>query len=135
MAIDDADLLDCFVNLPTEEEIPFVLDYNRVQESQLGDARLQDLMQKKPNAFSVQPLAPDTEVVCYTPEPQAPWKIYLPTSLLHDAVKWYHHALGHLGTNRLFDTMSLHLFHPDLKQTVQQTVSQCDTCQRKKQVL
>jgi len=31
--------------------------------------------------------------------------------------------------------MSLHLFHPDLKQTVQQTVSQCDTCQRQKQVL
>ena len=33
------------------------------------------------------------------------------------------------------DTVSLHLFHPDLKQTIQQTVSQCDTCQRQKQVL
>src|SRR6056297_3654924 len=31
--------------------------------------------------------------------------------------------------------MSLHLFHPYLKQTAQQIVSQCDTCQRQKQVL
>ena len=46
MAIYHEDLLDCFVNLPTLEEIPFVLDYNRVREEQLGDAQLQTLMQK-----------------------------------------------------------------------------------------
>ena len=44
MAIDDADLLDCFVNLPASEGIPFVLDYEQIREAQLRDARLQALL-------------------------------------------------------------------------------------------
>ena len=135
MAIQDNDLLDCFLHLPQSEDIPFVLDYNTIQNAQIGDASLQVLRQSKPNSFVEQLLAPDTNVVCYIPEPHAPWKIYLPTQILTNAVRWYHHALGHLGQNRLYDTMSLHLYHPDLKTTVERVVSTCDTCQRQKQVL
>lgn len=80
-------------------------------------------------------LAPDTSVVCYIPAPDAAWKVYLPTSLLHNAVRWYHLALGHLGQNRLFDTMSMNLYHPDLRLQVEQVVTRCDACQRQKNVL
>lgn len=40
MAIDDDDLLDCFVNLPHSENVPFVLKYDTIADAQSRDARL-----------------------------------------------------------------------------------------------
>jgi hypothetical protein len=136
MAIDEDDLLDCFLNLPASEGVPsFVLDYKTISKAQAEDAPLVRLRETKPQWFAQQLLAPETQVVCYMPTDNAPWKIYLPMQLLKDAVKWYHLALGHLGQTRLYDSMSLHFLHPDLKTQVENIVSTCDPCQRYKQVL
>ena len=111
MAIDDDDLLDCFVNLPSSEDIPFVLDYERIANAQLRDARLQHLAQHNQQQFARQLLAPDTQVYCYIPNPGAPdssWKVYLPDEILQKAISWYHLALRHVGMSRLCDTMSIH---------------------------
>ena len=96
MAIQDNDLLDCFLHLPQSEDIPFVLAYNTIRNAHIGDARLQALQQSKPNSFMEQLLAPDTNVKCYILEPHALWKTYLLPQLLTNAICWYHHALGHL---------------------------------------
>jgi transposase InsO family protein len=133
MAIDNA--YDCFVHLPASEGIPFVLSYNSIQTAQVGDARLAQLKLDHPTKFVSNTIAPNVDVHCYIAGPNEPWKIYLPTSLLHDAVRWYHTALGHLGQNRLYDTISAHLYHPDLKTKVEDVVGRCDTCQRQKNVL
>jgi len=135
MAIDDSDLLDCFLHLPSSEGVPFVLDYRTIRNAQTGDARLQALRNNQPNAFVQQMLAPDVSVYCYIPGPNAPWKIYIPTTLLRDAVRWYHLSLGHIGQNRLFDTMNQHLYHPDMRTVVEDIVTKCDACQRRKAVL
>jgi hypothetical protein len=100
---------------------------------QNGDVRLAQLRQQKPQHYVEQLLAPDLTLVCYIPEPNAPWKIYLPTDILDTAVRWYHLALGHIGQNRLYDTMAIHFFHPDLRGKVENVVTKCDTCQRQKQ--
>ena len=134
MAIDNDNLLDCFVNLPATQGIPFVLDYNTIKQAQIGDARLQQLRQDHPASFADQLLAPDLQVTCYIPAPQQPWKIYLPDSLLENAIRWYHLALGHLGQNRLHDSMAIHIYHPNLRNRVEDIVSRCDSCQRNKQV-
>ena len=110
MAIDNTDLLDCFVHLPAAEGIPFDLDYQSIWNAQVGDACLEALHQDKPASFVEQLLAPDVRVTCYIPEPNAPWKINLPTNLLNNAIKRYHLALGHLGQNRLYDTIHMHFF-------------------------
>ena len=34
---------------------------------------------------------------------QERWRICLPTSLVHQVVKWYHFTLGHCGTEKLHD--------------------------------
>ena len=135
MAIDDADLLDCFVNLPASEGIPFVLNYKQIREAQLRDARLQALLIDRPASFANQLLAANLNLSCYIPEPGAPWKIYLPTELLENAIRWYHLALGHLGQSRLYDSISTHLYHPNMKTMVENIVSRCDPCQRQKLVL
>ena len=91
MAIDDDNLLDCFVNLPSSEGLPFVLDYATIADAQTRDALLQQKAQTHPQQ------APNTTVTCFIPEPNAPWKIDLPAELNTDATHWYHLALGHIG--------------------------------------
>jgi hypothetical protein len=66
------------------------------------------------DSFIKQLLASDTQVVCHIPAPNPPRKIYLPTELLPNAVQMYHLALGHLGQNQLYDTISRHLYQPDV---------------------
>lgn len=76
----------------------------------------------------------NVNLICYIPEPNAPWKIFLPTEILDPAVRWYHLALSHIGQNRLYDTMSQHLYHPDLRRKTEDVVTHCDACQKQKQV-
>ena len=79
-----------------------------------------------------QPIAHGAQLVCYLPAPSATWKIFLPTLLLNNAVQWYHLSLGHVGSARLRDTMSQHLYHPILHTQIEQTMAQCKDCQKNK---
>ena len=133
MVTDKPSLLDCFVHLPEPAGTPFVLDYGTIAEAQSRDASLQQLAKDQPKRYAQQLLAPGTMVFCYVPGPDVPWRIYLPQELLDKAIRWYHIALGHIGMNRLYDTISMHFFHKDLRNKVEDIVSRCDTCQRFKQ--
>jgi transposase InsO family protein len=132
MAIDDDDLFDCFVHLPEAEGIPFQLDYPTIAAAQAGDALLQQRLQDQPQQYARQLLAPNVQVICRM-ENNAPWKICLPDASLDNAVRWYHLALSHLGSRRLYDTISTHFYHPHLRARVDDIVERCDTCQRFKQ--
>ena len=115
MAADDNELLECFVHLPDQAGIPFVLDYRTISEAQNQDAELKALIEKHPLQYVKQALAPDTWVHCYIKETNSPWKVYLPNSLLSDAIKWYHLALSHTGSTRLYDTMKMHFHNAKMK--------------------
>ena len=65
MAIDDDDLLDCFINLPVSSGVPFVLDYRAIRNAQLGDARLLTIQNKQPEDFVNQIVAPTVQLACY----------------------------------------------------------------------
>jgi transposase InsO family protein len=132
MAIDDDDLFDCFVHLPDQAGIPFVLDYETIADAQTRDAELQQLAQQEPTKYIRQLLAPNIHVWCYINEPNAPWKIFIPNELFEPAIRWYHLALGHIGSSRLWDTMKMHFYNRHLKNRIEDIVSRCDTCQRLK---
>jgi transposase InsO family protein len=134
MAVDDDCLLDCFVNLPDSENVPFSMDYQTIADAQMRDAHLIQLAQEQPTRYAQQMLAPDIEVYCYTPQGNGPWKICIPTELLDGIVRWYHLALGHVGISRLYDTVATHFHHRQLRLRVNDLVEKCDTCQRLKQV-
>ena len=65
MAIDEDNLLECFLHLPASTGIPFVLGYDTISARQIGDARLALLRQQKPAQFAEQLLAQNTNVVVY----------------------------------------------------------------------
>jgi transposase InsO family protein len=116
------------------ENIPFVLSYETIAQAQPGDAQLQQLCKQKPNKFVQRLLAPNTTLWCYQPTPDKPWRIYLPEALLTRAVQWYHHALSHVGQNRLMDTMSVTFYSPLLCKTIEAVVLPCAHCQHYKNV-
>jgi Integrase zinc binding domain len=97
-----------------------------IADAQTRDALLQQKAQEQPQRYDPQLLAPTTMVICYIPKPNAPWKIYLPAELIADATRWYHLALGHIGSRRLLDTIQMH-FH--VQQHVENVTRQCDACQ------
>jgi Integrase zinc binding domain len=134
LALDNDNLLDCFVNLPSSEGLQFVLDYAMIADAQTRDALLQQKAQEQPQHYVPQLLALATMVTCYIPEPNAPWKIYLPAELVTDATRWYHLALGHIGSRCLLDTMQMHFYAPGLQQQVENITRQCNACQRCKNI-
>jgi Integrase zinc binding domain len=97
-------------------------------------AQLQQLREKKPDKFVQRLLAPNTTLWCYQATQDKPWRIYLPEALLTRAVQWYHHALSHVGQNRLMDTMSMTFYSPLLRKAVEAVVLPCAHCQRYKNV-
>jgi hypothetical protein len=97
MAIDDPSLLDCFVHLPDQAGVPFVLTYENMANAQAQDAELLQFVANEPNKFVSQMLAPNISVYCYIRQPNEPWKIHLPTALLNSAVQWYHMAFSNVS--------------------------------------
>jgi hypothetical protein len=130
----DDDLAHCFAQLPDQAGIPFVLDLQTIAQAQERDADLTQLKATHPLQYVDRLLAPDVQVCCYEKQPQDSLRIYLPDELLETAVRWYHLALSHIGSNRLYDTMSMHFYNPKLKATAEKLVTTCDTCQKQKLV-
>ena len=92
------------------------------------------MVERHPQRYAQQLLAPGVNVICYMPAPNQPWKIYLPNEVLGNAIRWYHLALSHIGMTRLYDTMSMHFYNPKLKNKIEDIIGRCDTCQRQKLV-
>ncbi len=83
---DDPALLDCFVHLPDQQDIPFQMDYQTIAEAQVQDAALLQQAQAKPLQVQRRLLAPGIHVYCYIASPGGPWKIFLPTNLPYQFV-------------------------------------------------
>jgi RNase H-like domain found in reverse transcriptase/Integrase zinc binding domain len=131
---DDDDLIDLFVHLPLSENVPFVLDYQLIAQTQIGDAQLQQLRNRTPAKFQQQLLTPNFSIWCYTVDPNQRWKIYLPDALLEQAIQWYHLALSHIGTRRLTDTMSETFYNRQLCLNIEAVLKHCEHCQKYKNV-
>ena len=134
-SIDDDDLIDLFVHLPPAEHVPFVLDYPTIAVSQAGDAQLQLSRQATPLRFEQRLMAPNTSIWYHRLAVDKPWKIYLPQVLLNRAIRWYHLALSHLGSKRLFDTMSMIFYHRELRNRLEAVIAPCEHRQKYKNVL
>ena len=56
-------------------------------------------------------------------------KIVIPSALQRRVAQWYHQILCHPGENRTEQTIRQHFYWKDLRKTVQDICSKCDTCQ------
>ena len=58
--------------------------------------------------------------------------IVIPQQLQFPAVQWTHSLLGHVGVNRLTDTLSSRFWFPNMKLMIEQAIKKCSFYQRNK---
>jgi hypothetical protein len=129
--LDDNKLLECFLNLPDENDLPFTLDLQRIATGQQNNQALWQRCLTNPLRYPEQYFG-NTQVLTYLPTPNSEWKICIPTQQLQDLVNWYHKALSHCGLHRLLKTITMHIHHPNLRTTAENIPRNCDACQRQK---
>ncbi|KAG7359910.1 integrase core domain containing protein [Nitzschia inconspicua] len=111
-----------------EEIETFPLRFETIHNSQLQDAALQQLRNQE--GYGMEEFY-GSQFVCKLDPDQDP-RIVIPEALINDAIKWYHYVGGHIGSTRLYQTLSTHFYFKGLKQRVEEYVSTCDSCQRNK---
>ena len=71
----DSQLLNCFVHLPVQDSLPFILDFKSIADAQAQDAELAELKQTKPQQYVQHTFAQDTQVYCYVRDANSPLKL------------------------------------------------------------
>ena len=135
--MDDDEMLNCFLSFPeVDNEHPYALDFQEIANAQENDPLLPQLLQINTTGKYARcryGSASHVELICRRENAQSEYKICIPQSMLDTLVSFYHSVLGHSGSKRVFDAMSLHFFHDELRERIYNLVSHCDACQRYKQ--
>ena len=142
MAMVNPSLIDCFVNLPPLgdvpvplSDVPVPLSFEACAAAQVQDATLQQKLVTDSARYVQNQLPPNTNVICYLSQPNAPWKICIPDSELDEIIQWHHMHLGHPGIKCTSNMITLHYYHPCLSARCEDLISRCDACQRNKPAL
>lgn len=129
--VDDPKLLDCFLNLPPQQQMRNPVEIRWLQENQFEDQQLNQARVDNPLRF------PSKNVMGYNlihwrndhlDNDEMNWKIAIPSPLLNDIILWFHSVLGHAGETRVYDTIRTRYHHPRLKSQVEVLIKSCDTC-------
>jgi hypothetical protein len=109
--LDDEELLECFLNLPNADDIPFALDPKCIAQGQNDDPELLQRQIVHPLQYPEQQFG-NTRVLSFQPIPNAHSKICIPTHQLEDVINWFHFALNHCGFHASTDCMNWHQWSP-----------------------
>ena len=114
---------DLFINYPAD--LPnFPIAFPQLMKAQQEDESIQSTKHYQTKRFY------EYDLKVYTLKGRT--KIVLPNSLVPATIKWYHHTMGHAGSERLLRSISQFLYSPGLKDKVNAFVKTCDACQRYK---
>ena len=116
---------DFFESYPT---IDCPLPCANIRQHQLNDPALMHLAAQQPALYQWRPFN-GIMLLCKNVQ-HAPvnYKIFIPNSLVHDVLVWYHQTLGHVGETRLDRTISTHMTFPSLDDRVKIFCDACRTC-------
>lgn len=132
--LDEPDLLDCFLNLPTMNmpaENPLNMEW--IREQQQGDNTLLEQAERYSDRYFTKTFDDDIEIICYVKpggDPELEWKIALAQNMIQPTISWFHQVLGHPGSKRMRLTMQARYYHPEIRRYVDRYA--CDACQRHK---
>ena len=94
---------ESFLNLPHRSMMENPLEILNIKQHQSQCHELHQL-QVNPARFPTK-LINGCPLIVRQERNEERWRICLPTSLVHQVVKWYHFTLGHCGTEKLYDTI------------------------------
>ena len=96
---DDNELIECFLNLPTMEELPNPISLHMNHQQQ--DPALMDLARSALTKFPVR-IVSNVPLITHVRKHPDDWKIFILNSLINDIIRWYHETLGHCGSQKLY---------------------------------
>ena len=132
---DDNEMIECFLNLPSTNEMPNPISLREIKDHQLRDNDLTRLATEVPERFPINLVSNTPLITIKGVDKQYPddWKIFVPPTLIHDMIKWYHETLGHCGTQKLYNTIRSRFYSPNLSVLCREF--KCDkNCQQYKQL-
>ena len=95
---------ESFLNLPHRSMMENPLEILNIERHQGHCHKLHQLQIKNPSRFQTKLINGHPLIVCQEQNEER-WRICLPTSLVHQVVKWYHFTLGLCGTQKLYNTI------------------------------
>ena len=120
---------DLFLLCPSFDARMGFCDFETMHRYQREDTNLLHTSQSNPDLFE-QTLG-GYPIICLKHDPN--WKIIAPTNMLPRLINFYHETLAHSeGADRLCHNLARIFHHPRLKETVHDTISNCDICERMK---
>ena len=128
---DDKDLFDCFLHHPNIDRIPYPISHARILEFQQQDNELRQWYMHN-DKYKMHNVTDNIQLIAYQATPTSTLKIVIPQPLLIETIIWYHLTLNHPGSTRLYNTITLHFYHPKLQNEINNVTKRCDTCQRYK---
>jgi hypothetical protein len=107
----------------------YPLQYQLIQNCQKSDKPLVKKIKEKTLNYHMKSFhggGKTRNLICHND------KIVIPDMLQKKVVSWYHNILCHAGETRTEQTIRQQFWWPNLRDTVHELCSKCDTCQRTK---
>jgi hypothetical protein len=104
----------------------YPLHYQLIQKCQKTDKPLITKYKQKASNYQLNSFrggGKSTKLICYKD------KIVIPTSLQKRVVNWYHTMLCHAGETRTEQTIRQQFWWPNLRDSIHECCTKCDTCQ------
>jgi len=114
-----------------DEDIPitsYPLSYEVIDTAQKRDPALLAKVKKNSTGYSAKAFCgggKERMLICRND------KIIVPKSLQKRVITWYHNTLCHPGINCTEETISQHLWWPNMRDEITDYVSRCPTCKKK----
>ena len=122
--------IDAYVNVEPEGEWN-PINYGMLMREQRRQEALWRLPEVDPRRYSYQRFG-ESELVCYQPLGAPNFAIMIPENKVNATISWFHEKLNHAGRDSLISTMSRILYHPQLRERIENYVKNCETCQKHK---
>jgi len=92
-------------------------------------AGLQHKLQTDPTRYTWRIFDSGVNLILFASSPMAQWRICIPSVKLDQMIHWYHMMLNHVSINRLYESMTMHFYHSNLRMHIENMKS-CYICQR-----
>ena len=123
---------DSYLFYPVQNHMDSIypMKFGQIKAKQMEDPNLARIVEQKPKLYKHIKAGDYLLVHRLSDESPAKWKIVIPVAHINPVLEWYHRVLNHPGASRMYRTMGMHFYFPNMKSIVEDFCKTCDVCQR-----
>ena len=123
---------DSYLFYPVQNHMDSIypMKFAHLEKKQLEDPNLVQVVERKPKLYKFIKVGDCLLIHRLSEENPPKWKIVIPVAHVKVMLEWYHRILNHPGASRMYRTMGMHFYFPNMKSIVEDYCKTCDICQR-----